>query len=501
MKESAVRLAWVVAGATFLAHLIANPHYGFFRDELYFIICGRQPDWGYVDQPPLVPLIAAGSQLFGISLIALRATAALCAGASVFVTMRLAAQLGGGRFAQIFAALVAAATPVLVAFGTQVGPDMIGLWLWPLTALYVLRIIDGATPRLWLAVGACIGLSFEAKYSVIFFALALLVGLLATGERRILATPWFFYGSALAIAIALPNAIWQIAHDLPMLQLLLAARHGKNVALSPLGFIAQEILITNPFLAWLWVVGTIVALRDARLRWIGIAVLVLLAEMIALRGKNYYPADVFPIPIAVGALAMARTVTSRWGRLALAGATVVAASWLIPFTVPVLPTPAIVAYTSFFRHTLHLSAESEQHRHASLGQDFADMHGWPRLAALVARLYRALPPPERARAAIFASNYGEASAIAFFDAGQRLPPVLSGHNQYWLWGPRGSDGSILIDVNGRCGAASHFYAHARLLARFSDPLGMPYENGIPIYLCRGPREPLARIWPKLKNYS
>jgi len=184
MSDRYLRLAWAAAGITFFLHLLANPHYGFFRDELYFIICGRHPSWGYVDQPPLVPLIAAGSQLFGISLLALRATAALCAAGSVFVIVRIVTQLGGGRFEAIFAAIVVALTPVLAVFGTQVGPDMVGLWLWPLAALYLLRIADGASPRLWLAVGAVLGVSFEGKYSVVFFAVALAIGLALTKERR-----------------------------------------------------------------------------------------------------------------------------------------------------------------------------------------------------------------------------------------------------------------------------------------------------------------------------
>ncbi|MHB8141826.1 MAG: glycosyltransferase family 39 protein [Vulcanimicrobiaceae bacterium] len=503
MRDTSLRLAWVATALVFFAHLIANPHYGFFRDELYFIICGRHPAWGYVDQPPLVPLIAAGTQLFGTSLVALRASAALCAAASVFVTMRLAAQLGGGRFAQAFAALVAALTPVLIAFGAQVGPDMIGLWLWPLAALYVLRIVDGASPRLWPAVGAALGVSFEAKYSVLFFAFALVIGLVLTSQRRILATPWFAFGALLAIAIALPNAIWQLAHGLPMLAVLRADAVGENVALSPLAYLVQQLLITNPLLAWVWILGIVVALRTARLRWIGIACLALLAEMIVLHGKNYYPADMYPIPIAIGAAAVARALCARWGRIILVVASFVVASWMVPLAVPILPTPLLIGYTAFLRDNLPLSGASENHRRARLSQDFADMHGWRHLAATVARMYQALPAAERAHTAIIASNYGEASAIAFFDAGIGLPPILSTHNQYWLWGPHGFTGSTLIDVNGRCGARlhAHFYKYSRVIERFNNPLGMPYEDGFPISLCRDPREPLTRIWPLLKNYN
>src|SRR5436309_9840280 len=107
----------LVAGLlTFVFHLIANPHYGFFRDELYFIICGFHPQWGYVDQPPVVPLLAAGSQLFGHSLFLLRAIPAAFAGASVYTVCLLVLELGGSRFALTLSSIAAALSPVLTAF-------------------------------------------------------------------------------------------------------------------------------------------------------------------------------------------------------------------------------------------------------------------------------------------------------------------------------------------------------------------------------------------------
>ena len=172
------RIPPVAALATLIIHLIGNPHYGFFRDELYFIICGFHPAWGYVDQPPVVPLLAASTQFFGHSLFAVRALCACFAAASVYTTCLLVIELGGGAFAEGFAALVAALTPVLMDFGMKLSTDTVGLWLWPLAALYVLRIVKGADPRWWLAVGAIFGIAIESKYSVILFAVAIVVALL-----------------------------------------------------------------------------------------------------------------------------------------------------------------------------------------------------------------------------------------------------------------------------------------------------------------------------------
>jgi hypothetical protein len=496
------RVAWIAAALTFLFHLVANPHYGFFRDELYFIICGRHPAFGYVDQPPLVPLIAAGSQLFGMSLVALRATAALFAAAGVFVSCRLVQEWGGGRFAQILTAIVVALTPVLCAFGEKGGPDMVGLWLWPLAALYVSRLIDGADSRWWLAVGACLGVACEAKYSVIFFGIALVAGVALTSARRIFATPWFAAGMALAAIIVLPNFLWQAMHGFPMWELLRNAQiTGKNVVLSPAQYVVQQVFITNPLLAPLWIVGLVCAFLNAKLRWVGWTYVLLVAVMIALHGKHYYPADVYPLVIASGALAIegwTRGVT--WLRPVIAVAAFVFSLWLIPIVEPILPEARAAAYQVTLAHALHTSTASETSRQVSIGQDFADMHGWPQLVALVAHVYDSLPPSQRKEAAIVANNYGEAAAIDFFGGAYHLPPALSGHNNYWLWGTHGYSGNVVIDVHGDCGAGEHLFRSSLRAATFDAPWVMSFEQHIPIMICRGIRTPLRVLWPRLKHY-
>jgi hypothetical protein len=171
---------------TFVIHLVANAHYGFFRDELYFIICGQHPQFGYVDQPPLVPLMSAATQMAGHSLFLLRAVPALFAAAGVYTTALLVLEIGGGVFAQILASLAVFFAGVLMNFGMKVSTDEVGLWTWPLIALLVTRIVNGGSPRLWLWAGVAAGVSLQSKYSVIFFLPALVIGLLLTPARRVL---------------------------------------------------------------------------------------------------------------------------------------------------------------------------------------------------------------------------------------------------------------------------------------------------------------------------
>lgn len=491
--------------ATLIVHLIANPHYGFFRDELYFIICGFRPAWGYVDQPPVVPLLAAGSQLFGHSLFLLRAIPAFFAAASVYTTCLLAIELGGGAFAEAFSALAAAVTPVLMDFGTKLTTDVVGLWLWPLAALYVLRIVKGADPRWWLAVGAIVGIAIESKYSVLFFAAAMLAALLVLPQRRALATPWCLGGVLIAAAIALPNFLWQTAHGYPMWTLLRDADEYRNTQLSPLQYGLAQLLVTHPLLAPIWLIGLVTLLRRSDARFLGLAYLALIAQMIALHGRHYYPGNVYPIPIAAAAVAIeAWTVRSPLARSALVAYTLVAGVLLVPLLMPVLPEQAMAAYDRVARTMLVREAETARTDSTNIGSlppDWADMHGWPELTALVARVYHSLPPAQRAQAAIFASNYGEAAAIDFFGAEYGLPPALSGHNQYWLWGTRGYSGNVVIDVHGECDRDARLFRVARVVAHFSNPWGRPDENGFPISICQGITAPLGAVWPTLRSYN
>lgn len=495
------RVPLAAAACTLLVHVLGNPHYGFFRDELYFIICGRHPALGYVDQPPIVPLLAAGSQLFGPSLWLLRAVVALFAAASVYVTCVLARELGGGRFAEALAALGAALCPVLCSFGMKLSTDTVGLWLWPLLALYLLRLARGGDPRLWLRVGVALGAAVLAKYSVLYYAVALVAALALSPQRRLLASRWFVAGAAIAIALALPNFLWQARHHFPMLELLRNGQAGKNVILSPLAYVGAELLITSPILALVWLAGLVYLLRDGATRFLGVAYLLLLAMMIASHAKHYYPANAYPLLFAAGGVAVeAWTAAARRLRplaIALVG---VAGLITLPYVLPVLPVPAFLAYHARVGGALHIaSLRTEHHRATALPQDWADMQAWPELAATVERVYRALPADEQARAAIVASNYGEAGAIDFF--GHGLPPVLSGHNQYFLWGTRCFSGDVVIDVHGDCGAGTPLFASRQRVAVFDAPLAMPYEDGLEIWVCRGITKPLAEIWPGKRDYQ
>jgi hypothetical protein len=497
---------WVPVAAALLTlavHAAGNPHYGFFRDELYFIICGRHPAIGYVDQPPVVPLLAAFSQAFGVSLFALRLLPAIFAALSIYVACRVAAELGGGVFAQILAAMVTALSPELVTAGMRFSPDTLQVWLWPLIALYVLRIAKGADPRLWLWVGFLTGFAGMAKYSVAFFTFALIVGLLLTRQRRLLASKWVAGGAVLALAIMAPNIWWQVHHGLPMLQLL-RNDYGKYLMENP-PLPIQQIIVMSPLLSIVWIVGLVYLLARREVRFLGITYIVLITVMTLLKAKNYYPAPIYPYLIAAGAVPIEAWAAKRpaW-RAGIPALVLLFAIPSLPFVMPILPLKAEIAYqqlvarashTNVRFHVMHVNSD------ATPIQYFADMTGWPELTQTVAQIYGNLPDSDRAQGAIFTSNFGEASAIDLYGEPYGLPPALSGNNNYWIWGPRGYSGNVLIDVNGDLKRDRKLFREANVVTVFHNPYAMPYEDNLPIILCRGIKAPLAQLWPKLKDYS
>jgi hypothetical protein len=500
--RSRLSVPTIAAFVTLGVHLLVNAHYGFFRDELYFIICGRHPDWGYVDQPPLVPLLAAGTQLFGHSLFLLRTVPAVFAAAGAYATCLLAAEFGGGTFAQAFAALVFLFTGVLTSFGGKVSADEVGLWTWPLIALLIVRIAKGADRRTWIAVGVAIGVTLQSKYSVLFFLAALLLGVVCTPTRRILRDPWFAAGCSVAALIVLPNFLWQWHYGFPMLELLRNGQSGKNLIAGPVFYLFQELLITTLFIAPVWIIGLVWLLGGAAFRFLGVAYVVLIAEMIVFHGKHYYPANVYPIVIAAGAVQIETwTQNRRVLRIGLAVYALVAGLAFEPFAAPVLPEATFVRYAAAINSALHISKgtlATEYGRETStLPSDWADMHGWPELATAVARVYDALPTADRARAVVLADNYGGGSAVAFFTPSI---PVISVHNQNWLWGTKGYSGSVLVQMGGTCFKADHLYATRTVVTTFSSRWGIAEEQHLSIAICRGLRKPLASVWPDSKEY-
>lgn len=484
----------LIAAAVFLLHLACGGRYGFFRDELYFVACGQHLAWGYVDQPPLIALVARFAWWLsghGGSVLLFRLPAALSQVGTVWVAAALARRLGGGVFAGAFAALATALAPIQLAQGHLLTMNAFELLLWSAVALAAVVAAQGR-PRVWVAAGGLLGLALLDKYSAVFLAFALLIGLLLTPARVHLRSRWFWIGVAVAAGIALPSALWQLRHGLPFLELLHNGQRDKN-AVIPLGaFVGEVVLEQGPIGLGVAVWGLFWLLASRAVgvaRFLGAAVAVLLVTMIALHAKPYYLAPAFTPLFAGGAVALERAFLRAGVRgLALA---LVAASALpaVPLVLPILPIRSMLAWQSRLGVTpQHL----ERLRYTDVPQHFADQFGWRERVAAVEQVVRALPPGDREQAVIYTTNYGRAAALQLF--GRGLPPVVSGHNQYFLWGVPGEP-RVMVALGGEASDYAGDFGQVTLAGHTPDiPEGMPYESEVPIFVLRAPHPPVTELF-------
>lgn len=497
-----LRPAFLLAAMSLVLHLLANGHYGFFRDELYFIVCGTRPDWGYVDQPALVPLLAAGAHgLFGDWLLGFRLLPALVMSGLVALTAEFARLLGGGRFAQWLAGLCVLLGPIFLIQGVLFSTDMFQALTWLGLAWVLVRIERTGDERWWLAFGAIAGFSLNSKYLIAFFLAALAVGLLATPRRASLLRPWLWLGALLAAAMILPNVLWQQAHGWPFIELGKAGSNGKNVALSLPDFFVQQMLQTGQLAGLVWLVGLwagAVRPRPALARAFPIAWAILMVLFVGEHGKPYYLAPIYPILLGMGAVRIEAWLANRIARGAVLALVAAAGIAIAPITLPILPVETFLRYQAVLGFT---PSTGEHQKLGALPQYYADMFGWREMAEKVAAVYNALPPEERAHAVFWGNNYGEAAAIDIFGRPLGLPPALSGHNQYYLWGPRGADGQVIIIVGGDTGHYAQLFRSYTVAGHVDAPYAMPYETDLPIYVLRGMKMPLARYWPEVKSYN
>ena len=488
-----------------LVHLLTNGRYGYFRDELYYIACGRHLALGYVDQPPLSILLLRLSQiLLGNSLFAIRFLPALAGAGTVAITGLIARELGGRGWAVAFGCAGSLCTLFDLAVGNFFSMNAFEPLFWMGCIYLLVQIINGGSAILWLWFGALLGLSLENKHSTAFFAAGIFVALLLTPDRRHFAEKWMWFGGLIGFAIALPNILWQLRNHWPTYELLNNIAHSnKNVALSPVQFIAQQIVFMNPGTLPLWIAGLLwlFASRDGRrYRALGIIYLVTLAEFIVLHGKSYYLAPVYPMLLAAGGVAVERAFANRlkWCKPALLIAILATGALFAPLAVPILPPGKLVAY---MRAIVLQPPRTETSHTAPLPQLFADQFGWEEMVASVGHVYNHLRPEDKKRAAIFCQNYGEAGAIDFFGSKFGLPRAISGHQNYFLWGPRDWTGEVVLVLDTRDDDEREQFASVEDLGQIvSSPWAMPFERRTHIYLCRDLKANVREFWPHVKKW-
>jgi 4-amino-4-deoxy-L-arabinose transferase-like glycosyltransferase len=502
--DAGLLAVFAIAAIKLAVHLYASRNYGYFRDELYYLACSDHLGWGYVDQPPLVALILKIERwLFGDSLVAIRFVSALAGAAKVFLTGLIARELGGKTFAQILAALAVLAAPGFLAIDSFFSMNPIEALLWIACAFVLVRIIKTGNQKLWLWFGLLAGIGLENKHSMLVWGAAVVAGLLLTPQRQVFRNPWIWVSGLLAGLIFLPNLIWNVQHHFPFLELQENIRRsGRNASQTPLSFFGQEILSMNPVSLPIWLAGLwfyFFSKIGKPFRALGWAWLFAAVIIFGLDPRVYYLYPAYPVLFAGGSVACELwlgRLRLKWVSIAYAVLIVIVAAVLAPFVVPVLPVETYIQYSD----ALHFQPPAiEKWRLGPLPQLYADQFGWQEMVMTVAGVYNSLPDDVRAKTAIFAQNYGQAGAIDFFGPKYQLPKAISGHQSYFLWGPRDFTGESVIVLQDKQQTLEEEFAEVHKAATVYHPYSMPYEH-YDVFYCRNLKRPLKEIWPELKNW-
>jgi 4-amino-4-deoxy-L-arabinose transferase-like glycosyltransferase len=480
-----------LAAVLFIVHMLCNGHYGFHRDELQVLDDALHMDWGYVAYPPLVPFLARIELwFFGTSLVGFRLFSALAQCVVVVLAGLIAGELGGNGRTRFFAAAAAACMPFALLAGSQfmyVSFD----FLWGvLLAWLVLRLINSGNPRLWLGIGAVIGLGMLTRYTIAFFAIGVAVGVFATTLRRQLYSPWLWAGVAASLLLFVPNLLWQIGHDfvyLDFVQHIHARdiRWGRTNGYFPNQLYINASLFTLPlWLAGLWFV--VRAKDNAQYRVIACMYLVPLALFALARGRGYYMAPAYPMLLAAGAVAWERWI-ERLKPFVAASLRVAGGLVLVLAAV----SSAVVALPIAPVNSRGWAISRRAH------DDFAEQIGWQELAQRVAEIYRSLPEAERAHTAILANNYGEAGAIDLYGPALGLPAAISRTNSYWYRGYGNPAPTTVIELGNTAEDEGESIAKCISFGRFRNSLGVNNEesaSGYEIFVCRNIPPKWPEIW-------
>ena len=506
LPRGAALLVGSVALTKLALHLATAGRYGYFRDELYYIACSRHLDWGYVDQPPLIALVTwLELHIGGTSLHALRFMPAIAGTALVVLVAFLTREMGARKFGIWFASLAAACVGISFVMDYLLTMNAFEPLFWTGSAYLLVRIINTRNQKLWLWFGVLAGIGLENKYSMGIFAFGVVIGLLLTPARKALSQVWIWLGAVIALLIFLPNVVWNVQHHWPFVELMRNIKaSGRDVDLGALRYIAEQLLVVTPVPLLVAVVGLLYLFFShdgRRYRALAWAYVVTLAVIIVMKGKNYYIVPAYPMLLAAGAVAIERAAERRhWAWLKPAIVTVMLAALLValPLGVPVLSAEGFLRYVSKLPFPLPVSEQS--HRGAAMPQYYSDQFGWEEMTVAVARVYNTMSAEDRGEACIGASNYGEAGAIDFFGPKYGLPNAISGHQNYFLWGPRNCSGKVLILLGERPNEWSERCNRVDVAAELYHPYAIRFENN-PVLVCHGLKANLREIWPQVKDWD
>ncbi len=498
LLSSDIGVLILIVLARILLQVPTNGSYGFHQDELVTLDAARNLAWGYVAWPPVTPFLArVALSLFGPSLIGLRFFAVVAEGLVMLLAGLMIRDLGGSRWAQILGAVAVSTTPNSIIQGGLFQYETFDYLCWVLLAFVVIRLLKTDDPRWWLAIGAVMGLGMMTKYTIAFLIAGVVVGCLATRNRRYLTSPWLWGGVLVALLVWSPNLLWQVQNHGISLEFLFSIHTRDVLSGQTSSFLSDQLGFNfNPVMLFLVIAGLyyfFFAPAGQPYRMVGWMYIVPFVLLFVVQGKGYYVASAYPMLAAGGAVWWEQCLTSMadqrrarawrwttWGVLSVFAALVIATE------LPVAPLGS-AWWNIISKSNPNLKSEI----------------GWPELVQSVAKVYDSLPDSERAHTAILAASSGEIGSIDLYGPAYGLPRGISGFNSYWQYGYGDPPPQTLIVLGFSTSLLENFQD-----CTFIAPITMPFNiqneetiNHRSIYVCHNLRQPWPEFWRHFQYFG
>ncbi len=481
-------LLWIIAALNVALHLAFSQNLEYHRDELLYFSQGMHPAWGYASVPPLTGWLSGlvGTTV-GYSVWAVKVLPAIFSGIMVLLVAAISRELGGRDYTQILAGIGVVLAPLMLRAFFLFQPVYLDIFFWTLLFYWLVRFQNSSSDRYLYTLGVTLGLGLLNKYLIALWAVSALLALLSTRERKVFGRKALYVAFGISLLVFLPNIIWQIQHEFPVIQHMEALNDSQLVYVDRAQFLSDQLLMGYAVLLLL-IPGLYFLLRHRKYRSVGLTVVFTVALLCLLRGKSYYTAGVFPMLLAAGAVFWGELLTKTLGKILLPTFMLLCVVPLLPLGLPIYKAPELVTFFDKLDRNYGIDAgrRFEDGTIHPLPQDYADMLGWEELTRLVQSAYG--QTSDKKHTLIYCENYGQAGAVAIVGKKYGLPQPMCFSESFLYWAPELLDNEIreFIYVNDELGEdLQQSFADIREVGRIQNANAREY--GTRVYLCRQPR--------------
>lgn len=499
-------MAWLFVGLAvfkFALHLSVSKNYGYFSDELYTIALSKHLAFGYVDLPPLVPaVVALWRMLFGESLFSVHVLSASIGVITLILVCQITRELGGKHFAVVLAGLGFIVSPVWLTFNSYLAYDGFDQLILSIFFLLLIKLIKTENLRLWLPLGLVAGIALMTKATILFMGPGFVAALLIYKMRKHLLKPWPWIALGIFLLVISPYIIWEYLNNCPTLEYWQSYADNRVYHATLTEYLLNVVLLMNPLLTPLFLLGIYRLFKpfgDKNYGFFGIMFFITFIVMWKQAAGTYMLAAAFmPLLVAGSIFLEEKLVNLKPLKTVVATLILVSGIFLLPYSLPLLPPIQLQKYNQVFGF-LYQPIKINKQPQGILPQTLMGRLGWDKVVRTVAEVYENLSPAERENSGIIADWYGSAGAIDLLGQKYDLPHAVSGHLTYFLWGPGEYSWDTMIVVGGNNGVYKYFFKEVNEITVVHNDFAMFNNTTVPIYLCKEPTLPVARIWKNMKS--